>query len=87
MATNLLKAADSLRDELSEFYWTVRRGGDTVVAAERLQAAVHSVEGEVTDPEERVNMVLEQRWGYVQLVSLIQTARYELRQLGLSPLV
>jgi hypothetical protein len=87
MATNLLKAVDSLRDELSEFYWTVRRGGDTVVAAVRLQAAVNGVEGEVTDSEQRVNMALEQRWGYVQLVSLIQTARHELQQLGSSPRV
>lgn len=85
MAVELLRKVDYLRDELGEFYWTVRHGGDTTAAAMRLQLAVSSVEPETANSDERVDGFLLQRWGYVQLVSLVHTAKRELERFDPSP--
>ena len=46
MALDFLDAADHLQTQLGEFYWTLRKGGDPILAAAKLQAAIYSVEAE-----------------------------------------
>ena len=84
MAANLLETVDFLRDELPEFYRVLRRGGtDGAEAAARLRTALSRVEPLVNRARgEQVDFTLAQRWGYVQLVSLIETAHHELQQHG-----
>ena len=84
MAANLLHTADFLRGELQAYFHTIRRGGeDGVKAVARLRAALQTVELVLpSSPCDQVNFALEQRWGYVQLVSLIETARHELQRYG-----
>lgn len=82
MSVNLLHTVDFLRDELQAYFHIIRKGGeDGAAAAERLRTALRRVEP-LLPPEEtdRVGLTLEQRWGYVQLVSLIDTARHELHR-------
>ena len=82
MAANLLYIADFLRDELQAYFHVIRRGGeDGAQAAVRLRTALRKVEPLLPPgPCDQVNLALEQRWGYVQLVSLMETARYELQR-------
>lgn len=81
MATDLLQTADFLRDELQAYFHVIRCGGGKGAhAAVRLRAALRKVEPLLpAGPCDQVNLALEQRWGYVQLVSLIETARHELQ--------
>lgn len=83
IAADLLADVDFLKNELNTFYWIVRRGDDATAAAARLQAAVDRMEGSVGDPAQLIEQALLQRWGYVQLVSLIGTAKEELNRLHL----
>ena len=82
MAVNLLQTADFLRDELQEFYHVLRRGGaDGAEVAGRLRAALRQVEPLLPPkPFNQIDFALEQRWGYVQLVALIDTAHRELQR-------
>jgi hypothetical protein len=81
MPTDLLKDVDFLKSELTEFYRVVRRGGEATAPVARLQAALNRVEGSVGDPAQLTQQALPQRWGYVQLVSLIGTIKEELKGL------
>jgi hypothetical protein len=81
MLTNLLKDVDFLKSELMEFYRVVRRGDEATTAVARLQEALSRVEGSVGDPAHLTEQTLPQRWGYVQLVSLIGTVKEELKGL------
>ena len=85
MAVDFLQAADFLRNELEEFYWAVHRGHDNEVvrrAAERLQAALDKVETLADDHGERWEHIpVEQRWGWLRLVSHVGTAIHELKKL------
>ncbi len=87
MTIDLLTMADSLRNELQAFYFLLRRGeGNLTMAAARLRQVLDQSEQVVAttcSPAEGVNATLEQRWGYVQLVTLIDTARHELTRHGL----
>ncbi|NOT57641.1 MAG: hypothetical protein HOP18_23800 [Deltaproteobacteria bacterium] len=82
MAQGLLHEVDHLRDELQEFYHVLRRGeGDVAGAVARLRAAISRAEPMiVVPPDQVVTMALEQRWGYLQLVSLLQSARVEVER-------
>lgn len=82
MPTDLLKDVDFLKSELMEFYWVVRHGDETTAAVARLQEALHCVEGNVGDPAPLTEQALPQRWSYVQLVSLIETVKEELKSLS-----
>jgi hypothetical protein len=78
-----------LHRELQEFFRAVRRstGEETLMrqAAERLRAAVHHAEPFGEDPGEAWKCLsMEQRWGYVRVVSFLGTAVQELRRLGIS---
>jgi hypothetical protein len=86
MAKELLHEVDYLRDELQEFYRGLRRGeGNVAGAVARLRAAIRRSEPlSVTPPDQVVNMALEQQWGYVQLVSLLQSARAEVERSGMN---
>jgi hypothetical protein len=81
MPTDLLKDVDFLKSELMEFYRVVRHGDETTTAIARLQAALYRVEGSVGDPALQIEQTIPQRWGYVQLVSLIGTVKEELKGL------
>ncbi len=77
-----------LQQELQEFFRAVRRSkGDEAllrVAGERLSAAVYFVEPLGEDPGEGwEHLPMEQRWGYMRVVSLLGTAVHELRRLGI----
>jgi hypothetical protein len=82
---NLLEETDKLRDVLQQFYFCLRRnsqGRDLEEAEQRLRALVRTAEPLVSDHEQRLTLAMDQRWGYVQLYSLIETARRELAQLS-----
>lgn len=83
MPTDLLKDVDFLKNELMEFYRVVRRGDEATAAVEQLQKALNRVEESVGNPAQLTEQTLPQRWGYVQLVSLIGTIKKELK--GLQP--
>lgn len=57
----------------------VRRGDEATAAVARLQKALNRVEGSVGDPAPLTEQALPRRWGYVQLVSLIETIKEELK--------
>lgn len=82
MAANLLHTADFLRNELQAYFHMIRRGGeDGTKAAARLRIALRQVESLLPPGSvDQVDLALEQRWGYVQLISLIDTARHELHR-------
>jgi len=82
MAANLLYTVDFLRDELQAYFHIIRRGGeDGAQAAARLRTVLREVERLLPPgPCDQVDLALEQRWGYVQLVSLMETARHELQR-------
>ena len=84
MAIDFLQIADSLQDELQQFFRIVRQTADAAVrqaAAERLWAAVNRVEAFSYAPEEEQWKALSesQRWGYLRLESYMGTALRELR--------
>ena len=82
MVANLLCTADFLRDELQIYFHLIRRGGeDGAKAAARLRMALQKVEPLLPPGSvDQVNFTLEERWGYVQLISLMDTARHELHR-------
>lgn len=86
MTVDFLKTADFFQEELQAFYWVRRHGGDESelqTAIERLRAAVDQVEPHVNDlGEQWRNLILEQRWGYLRLVSHVGTATHELKLVG-----
>ena len=81
MATDFLQEVNFLKNELKDYYAVVSRGDNLTTATTQLQAALSRVEGNIGDPAQLTEQVLSQRWGYVQLVSLIGTAKEELKGL------
>ncbi len=82
---NLLEETDKLRDVLQQFYVCLRRdsqGRDVEEAAQRLRALVRTAEPLVSNHEQRFTLTMDQRWGYVQLYTLVETACRELLQLS-----
>lgn len=83
MTIDFLKVADSLQEELQEFYGVLRGGGDEKerqAAIERLRAAVNQVERLASDPPEAgKSLAVEQRWGYMRVLSHVGTATRELK--------
>ncbi len=82
---NLLQETNKFRDILQQFYAHLRRhpqGRDFAEAEQRLRAVVRTAEPLVSNHEQRLTLAMEQRWGYVQLYSLVATARRELAQLS-----
>ena len=78
MALDFLDAADHLQTQLGEFYWTLRKGGDPVLAAVRLQAAVNTTEAETKDLDGQPLTTWMQKWGYVRFVSAVERAMHEI---------
>jgi hypothetical protein len=81
MATDLLRDVDFLKNELKDYYAVVSRGDDLTTASAQLQAALSRIEENIGDPAQLTEQALPQRWGYVQLVSLIGTVKEELKGL------
>lgn len=83
MAVDFLKTADFLQEELQTFYRTLRcgeEGRELQTAIERLRAAVNQVEPLVNDlGEQWRTLTVEQRWGYLRVVSHMGTASHELK--------
>lgn len=82
---NLLEETDKFRDVLLQFYFCLRRnsqGRDLEEAAQRLRVLVRMAEPLVSNHEQRFTLAMDQRWGYVQLYSLVETARRELTHLS-----
>jgi hypothetical protein len=83
MTTDFLNDVDFLKAELMEFYRVVRHGDEATAAVARLQTALNRVEGSVGELPQLTEQALPQRWGYVQLVSLMGTIKEELKGLRL----
>lgn len=83
MTIDFLKMADSLQEELQEFYRILRGGGNEKerrAAIQRLRAAVNQVEPLASDPAEAgKSLAMEQRWGYMRVLSHLGTATRELK--------
>jgi hypothetical protein len=80
---DFLQTADFLREELQKFFRAVRRGEDKEAllhATEQLRHALSRCEPLVRDPEQRDSMSTEQRWGFLLLLSSVQSAREALKQ-------
>lgn len=88
MDTDFLEVADLLREEIQEFYAVLRRGGkreELRTAIARLQAAIDQVEPLANDPGEGwKTLAMEQRWGYMRLLSHLGTAAYEIQTVSRS---
>jgi hypothetical protein len=86
MTIDFLKMADSFQEELQAFYQVLRRGSDESkrqVAIERLRRIINQVEPLAHDHGEAwKRLAMEQRWGYMRVVSHLGTARYELKSVG-----
>jgi hypothetical protein len=89
MTIDFLKAADFLQEELQEFYRILRRGGnerERRVAIERLRTAVDRVKPLANDPRESwKSLAMEQRWGYMRVLSHLGTATHELESASNRP--
>jgi hypothetical protein len=85
MTTDFLKAAEFLQEELQAFYRILRRAGNQKerrVAIERLRTAIDRVEPLAIDPGESwKNLAMNQRWGYLRVLSYLGTATHELTRL------
>lgn len=78
MALDFLDAADHLQTQLGEFYWTLSKGGDPVLAAVRLQAAVNTVEAETKDLHGQPLPTWMRQWSYVRFLSAVERAMSEI---------
>jgi hypothetical protein len=80
---DFLKTADFLQEELQAFYRVLRCGGkneELRAAIMRLQAVIEQVEPLANDPGEAWRtLAMEQRWGYMRLLSHLGTASHELK--------
>ncbi len=87
MAAEFVRTSAFLQQEMQAFFRALRHGkGDEDrirAAGERLSAAVVMAEPLGEDPGDGwEHLSREERWGYLQLVSLLGTAVHELRRLG-----
>jgi hypothetical protein len=82
---NFLAWAETLREALDTFYRAHRRedqGAALNGAVTRLQAMLQQVEPLVSHPEDRYQLVLDQRWGYLLVRTQVQAAQRELQHLA-----
>ena len=83
MDIDFLKTAEFLQEELQAFYRVLRCGGKSEelrTAIIRLQAVVEQVEPLANDPGEAwKTLEMEQRWGYMRLLSHLGTASHEIK--------
>jgi hypothetical protein len=84
MTIDFLRTADYLQEELQTFFRILRHAKDTSeiqIAIERLQAAVNRVEPLSDDPGEAwKDLAINQRWGYLRVLSHLGTATHELQK-------
>lgn len=83
MDIDFLKTADFLQEELLAFYRVLRcerKSEELRAAIMRLQAVIEQVEPLANDPGEAWKTLgMEQRWGYMRLLSHLGTASHELK--------
>jgi CheY-like chemotaxis protein len=80
---DFLRWADYMREELHQFFLVVRRrqANDALLhAAEQLQDALNRCEPLVSEPHQREGLPMEQRWGFLLLLSCVESAREALKQ-------
>jgi len=83
---DFLQTADFMREELQKFFIVVRRGPHTEAirqATEQLQHALSRCQTFASDSDQRDNLPVEQRWGFLLLLSHVQSAREALKQVCL----
>lgn len=83
VATDLFQYVNLLKNEIRNFFWAVRRRDDTATAVLRLQTALTKVESTIGDVDQLIDQPLAASLGYAQLVSLVYTARAELKHFHL----
>jgi hypothetical protein len=83
MTINFLTTADFLQEELQTFFRVLRRGNDVEAlrsATERLRKVIDETEPLAEDPGDAwKDLALEQRWGYLRVLSHLGTAGHELK--------
>jgi hypothetical protein len=83
---DFLKTADFLQEELQTFYRVWRCGkdeGERRAALERLRMVVRHIESAMGDTRTAwQHCAVEQRWGYLRVLSPLGTATHELKRLG-----
>jgi CheY-like chemotaxis protein len=87
-ADGFLRMADVMRDELQNFFTVLHRGKDTDAlrrATEGLQQVLSRYEPLVSNSEQRNSLPVEQRWGFLLLLSNVQSARAALKALAAPP--
>jgi CheY-like chemotaxis protein len=80
---DFLVMAEFMREELQKFFSVARKGQDhdaIVLATEQLQHALSRCEPLVSNPEQRNSLPLEQCWGFLLLLSSVQSAREALKR-------
>ena len=86
MDIDFLQPAGFLNGELKQFHRRLRHGGSLMAkqfALAQLREAVRQVEPLAEDPGEQWDSLpIEQRWGYLQLVSHVGTATHEIKRHG-----
>lgn len=82
MALDFLDAADHLQTQLGEFYWTLRKGGDPILAAVRLQAAVNNMEAETKNLDGQPLTTWMQKWSYLRFLSAAERAMHEIARIA-----
>ena len=83
MGADLFQHVNFLKNEISKFFWAVRRRNDPAAAVIRLQTALAEVESAIGDVDQPIDQPLAASLGYPQLVSLVYTARAELKHFHL----
>jgi two-component system response regulator len=81
---DFLRTADVMREELQKFYSVVRQEQNKEAllrAAEQLQQALSRYGPLVSDPYQKDSLPMEQRWGFLQLLSFVQSAQEALTAL------
>lgn len=84
MALDFFDAADYLQTQLGEFYWTLRRGGDPILAAVRLQSAVNNMEAETKNLDGQPLTTWMQKWSYLRFLSAVERAMHEIGRITAS---
>ncbi|MCS6925073.1 MAG: hypothetical protein NZ578_04135 [Candidatus Binatia bacterium] len=88
MSIDFLKTADFLQAELQAFYRGVRCGKDEAerrAAIARLRAVVAHLQSIIGDPHAAwQGCSVEQRWGYLRVLSHLGTATHELKSVDMS---
>lgn len=83
MTIDLRQHISFLKTEIGNFFWAVRRRDNTEAAVVRLQSALTKIEKTIGDVDQPIDQPVAACLGYAQLVSLVYTARAELKQFHL----